>query len=141
MVSYVTGTQILFLATPMAGGSTLIITITIPCFDWDAIPKFLIFCAGEIDSRYEEFSVKLLKKDLVDVHNDFISDPRPREFVQKVIDKIRTNILKYDVDTLKAMRETNSTDYKIWCGDIVQYFYYKMIVFEPLHFHAFNASK
>ena len=49
-----------------------------------------------------------------------------------MINGLRVDIMKYDSKTLIAMREANSIDFKVWCGDIIQYFYYKMLAGEAL---------
>lgn len=86
---------------------------------------YLIFRADKIDPRLKDFTLKLSKKDFIGLHCDFVLRTRTHEFLHRIINKILVDIMLYDVVTLEAVHEANSRDYKVWCSDIIMYFYYK----------------
>jgi hypothetical protein len=106
-------------------------TLELPQIVWSEVPHTFFIDAKFIHSGLEGYGTRCTKQALQKLCVDAIKRPLTREQEHRLIDMLFADITKYDADALINMSE-DSKDYKVWKGDIIQFFFHKIMVGEAL---------
>jgi hypothetical protein len=79
-----------------------------------------------------DFPVLCKKSTFCELVQDAIKHPLSPTQERLMVDCLYIKIMVHDNETLSAMRVERKNDFKVWRGDIIQYFFHKMMVGEAL---------